>query len=157
MTYNKRAKNSRQRGSWTHGWGAKKKHRGAGHRGGRGNAGTGKKGDAKKPRYWKDPDYFGKHGFVSIQPKYVNTINIAHLDMILDTLVKKGKATLTNGTYTIDLTKQGFTKLLGAGTTSKKININVSEASEKAAQKIQKSGGKLNLPAQPQKKQEAEA
>ena len=45
MTHNKRKKNSRQRGEWTHGWGAKKKHRGAGHRGGRGNAGSGKRGE----------------------------------------------------------------------------------------------------------------
>ena len=36
-----RKKNTRQRGSHTHGWGAKKKHRGAGNRGGRGNAGSG--------------------------------------------------------------------------------------------------------------------
>ena len=48
MVTNKRSKDTRQRGSNTHGWGAMKKHRGAGHRGGRGNAGTGKRGDAKK-------------------------------------------------------------------------------------------------------------
>ena len=50
---NKRSKNSRQRGSKTHGWGAMKKHRGAGHRGGRGAAGSGKRGDAKKPSIWR--------------------------------------------------------------------------------------------------------
>ena len=67
MTINKRKKNSRQRGSWTHGWGSKKKHRGAGHRGGKGNAGTGKKGDAKKPKIWKNKKYFGKYGLLQEQ------------------------------------------------------------------------------------------
>ena len=57
MTVNKRKKNSRQRGSHTHGWGAMKKHRGAGNRGGRGAAGSGKRADSKKPSIWTGP-YF---------------------------------------------------------------------------------------------------
>jgi len=40
MTVNKRKKMSRLRGSHTHGWGAKKKHRGKGNKGGAGMAGT---------------------------------------------------------------------------------------------------------------------
>ncbi len=42
-------KNKRQRGLSSHGWGHKKKHRGAGNRGGKGMAGTGKRADTKKP------------------------------------------------------------------------------------------------------------
>jgi large subunit ribosomal protein L15 len=88
MTHNKEKKTADKRGEWTHGWGAKKKHRGAGHRGGRGLAGSGKRGDAKKPRYWKDKKYFGKNGFSPINPNKINTIGLSHLDSIIDTLIK---------------------------------------------------------------------
>ena len=47
MTVNRRRKRVRQRGSKTHGWGAKKKHRGKGNRGGKGMAGSGKRADSK--------------------------------------------------------------------------------------------------------------
>lgn len=145
MTENKRKKNSRQRGSWTHGWGAKKKHRGAGHRGGRGLAGSGKRGDAKKTLYWENPNYFGKQGFVSVNGHDDVTINIAHLDVIVETLIKKGKATKTNGEVSINLGSMGITKLLGAGNTDKKLNITVDKASKSAEEKINKNGGKLTL------------
>ena len=68
MVVNKRKKNSRQRGSTTHGFGSKKKHRGHGSRGGSGLAGTGKRADAKKPSFWHDTEYFGGHGFVNNAP-----------------------------------------------------------------------------------------
>lgn len=143
MTDNKRKKNSRQRGSWTHGWGAKKKHRGAGHRGGRGLAGSGKRGDAKKTLYWDDPHYFGKRGFVSATAVDEKTINIAHLDVIADTLIKKGKATKGSGEIIINLGELGYTKLLGAGNTKRKFSITVEKASKMAVEKISKNGGKV--------------
>ena len=131
MTYNKRKKNSRQRGSWTHGWGAKKKHRGAGHRGGRGKAGTGKKGDAKKTMYWHEV-YFGKKGFVSITRKKVNAINLSQLEL----LGKESK---------INLQEKGYNKLLGAGKITKKLEVTVLNASEKAIKKIEAAGGKVHI------------
>ena len=146
MTHNKRSKNSRQRGEWTHGWGAKKKHRGAGHRGGRGLAGSGKRGDAKKPRYWKDTKYFGKNGFAPINGNKVSTIGISHLDSIIDTLIATGKATNNNGVITLNLKDIKCQKLLGNGHTNRKIEITVDEASTKAIEKIQKTGGKVILP-----------
>lgn len=145
MTHNKRAKNSRARGEWTHGWGAKKKHRGAGHRGGRGNAGTGKRGDAKKPRYWKDTKYFGKNGFTPINQKITNAIGISHLDSIIETLIKTGKATQNNDKITINLKDINHHKLLGNGHTNKKLNITTETASPKAIEKIQKAGGNVTL------------
>lgn len=145
MTHNKRSKNTRQRGSWTHGWGAKKKHRGAGSRGGRGLAGSGKRGDAKKTLYWKDANYFGKHGFVPVNAEKEITINIAHLDIIADTLLKKSKATKENGAISINLKELGYTKLLAAGNTKKKLNIIVNRASKNAEEKITKAGGTLTL------------
>lgn len=140
MTHNKRKKNSRQRGSWTHGWGAKKKHRGAGHRGGRGKAGTGKKGDAKKTMYWHEV-YFGKKGFVSITEKKVNTINLSQLE----SLGKESK---------INLQEKGYNKLLGAGKITKKIEVTVLSASEKAIQKIEAAGGKVHILKQEKQKKD---
>jgi len=137
MTHNKRKKNSRQRGSWTHGWGAKKKHRGAGHRGGRGRAGSGKKGDVKKPSYWKT-EKFGKVGFTSLRKK-VKAINLSQLQLLI------GKET------SFDLTKKGYDKLLGAGSILGRVELVVNSASAKAIQKVEKVGGKVILP----KKEEA--
>ena len=146
MTHNKRKKNSRQRGEWTHGWGAKKKHRGAGHRGGRGNAGSGKRGDAKKPSYWADAKYFGKNGFASINKKDINTIGLSHLDSMIDSLLEKGKASVKDGVVIINLIDIKCHKLLGNGHTSKKIEVTVDMASPKAVEKIQKAGGQVILP-----------
>lgn len=126
----KRKKNSRQRGTHTHGWGAKKKHRGAGHRGGRGKAGSGKRGDAKKPSFWGDTTYNNKKGFVSLRKAH-KAINISDLEKFEDTK--------------IDLSKQGYDKLLGMGSTSKKYDISVSFASESAIKKIQGTGGTVTL------------
>ncbi|MGV8162935.1 MAG: uL15 family ribosomal protein [Candidatus Nanoarchaeia archaeon] len=153
MTDNKRKKNSRQRGSWTHGWGAKKKHRGAGHRGGRGKAGSGKRGDAKKTLYWTDPNYFGKRGFVSANTNKEVTINLAHLDAVVDTLIKKGHASKEKEAISINLTKLGYTKLLGAGKIKKKLLLTINKASESALQKVQAAGGKVTL-LQTEEKQE---
>jgi len=112
MPINKRKKNSRQRGSHTHGWGAMKKHRGAGNRGGRGMAGTGKRGDAKKPRIWGDR-YFGKKGFKKKgSPLRVHPINLIDLELKKDNYVQESKAVKNDGVYVFDLHKLGFTKLL---------------------------------------------
>lgn len=148
MTHNIRKKNSRQRGEWTHGWGAKKKHRGAGHRGGRGLAGSGKRGDAKKPRYWTDKKYFGKNGFSSINPNVVSKIGISHLDSMVDTLLERGKAKLNNDVVSIDLKDINCRKLLGTGVASRKFEIKAEMASSRAVEKIQKAGGSVILPKQ---------
>lgn len=130
MTVNKRKKNSRQRGSMTHGWGAKKKHRGAGNRGGRGMAGSGKRADQRKPSLMKDKHYFGKHGFVNKQRKEARCINIEELQRF--------------GTDTINLTELGFDKLLSKGKATRKYSVTVSNATAKAKEKIKKAGGTIN-------------
>ena len=143
MVTNKRSKNTRQRGSNTHGWGAMKKHRGAGHRGGRGNAGTGKRGDAKKPRIWKNKKYFGKYGFTSKSRKDVKVINIAYIEEKLGKLVEKKLIEEKEGIFTIDLAKLGYTKLLGYGKPTKKYTVINGEASGSAVEKIQAAGGSV--------------
>ncbi len=143
MVIYKRKKNSRLRGSTTHGWGSMKKHRGAGNRGGRGNAGSGKRGDAKKPSYWANSKYFGKHGFKNKNAASFSATSIHYLETKLHSLVASGKIKESNGTYVVDLEGLGFSKLLSQGKATKKFRITVSHASEKAVEKIRSAGGEV--------------
>jgi large subunit ribosomal protein L15 len=148
----KRKKNARQRGGKTHGWGAMKKHRGAGNRGGRGNAGSGKRADQRKPSYWdnrkpmrsgqkRGQDYFGKKGFYSIQATESNAINVRELDRRIDSWVSEKKIQKTGDTYTIDLNSFSIDKLLGGGQITKKVKVNVAKASQQAVEKVAAAGG----------------
>lgn len=143
MTVNKRSKISRQRGSFTHGWGAKKKHRGAGHRGGRGNAGSGKRGDAKNPTYNKIKRYFIQYGFTSKSRALNLAINVGYIEAHLDAFIANGKVVEEKGVYKIDCNAFGVSKLLSKGTVTKKFEITVEAATEKAVAKVEAAGGKV--------------
>ena len=143
MTDSKRKKNSRQRGTHTHGWGSKKKHRGAGNRGGRGMAGTGKRGDAKKPSIWKKK-YLGKFGFKKKNIKIkIKHITIKTVEQLIDKWVQLKLAEEKNGVISVDLQKVGYNKLLSNGKVSKKLKISVPYASAKAIEKIKSAGGEI--------------
>lgn len=143
---NKRKKSSRLHGSHTHGWGAKKKHRGAGHRGGRGKSGTGKKAHQKMPSVWKDHP-FGKKGFVS--PTSVNrkvtAVNIEYLDLHINTWLASNQAKKEHGKISVDLTLLNIDKLLGKGQPQHSYKISVAAASENAVEKIKEKGGEVTL------------
>ncbi len=147
MVVYKTRKNRKMRGSKTHGWGAMKKHRGAGSRGGRGMAGTGKRGDAKKPSIWKNKKYFGKHGFT--RPKKITikikAINLKTIEQKLESLLSKKLIEKKNDSYVVDLKKLGFNKLLSTGKITKKFSIKCEYASKKAIDKIKKSGSNIIL------------
>ena len=134
----KRRKKTRLRGTHTHGWGAKKKHRGAGNRGGRGMAGTGKRADQKKTFILKTigNKYFGKTGF-KIPQKMKIDIKIINLDQL--NKIKKDN---------IDLKELGYNKLLGKGKITKKLIITVPYSSKKAIEKIEKAGGEVKTTAE---------
>lgn len=143
MTVNKRKKNTRQRGHKTHGWGAKKKHRGQGHRGGRGMAGTGKRADSKKPSIWKT-DYFGKHGFISKTPKIrINPVNIGFIEQHIGKFLSNGSVKKEDRLYFVDLEKIGYNKLLGDGRVSRKFRIKTPYASKTAVKKVKEAGGEV--------------
>ncbi len=158
MVVNKRSKGSRGRGSWTHGWGEKKKHRGAGSRGGKGMAGSGKRGDSKKPSVWKDRKYLSKQGFTSKSRTIPSKItNVGKLDQKLKVLAELKVIEEKNGVYEVDASKVGFTKILGAGKINSKINLTIDTASKTAIEKIEKAGGKVILPSLDEVKKEAPA
>lgn len=144
MTVNKRKKNTRKRGSKTHGWGAMKKHRGKGHQGGAGMAGSGKRADSKKPSIWKDKNYFGKHGFVSKTPKVkINPVNVGYIEQHIGKFVSSGLAKREQDFYSLELEKLGFNKLLGDGRVSMKLKITVPYASKNAVEKVKEAGGEV--------------
>lgn len=145
MTVYKRRKNIRQRGSHTHGWGAKKKHRGAGNRGGRGLAGTGKRADHKKQWAFKifGTGYFGKRGFISKSRKRINATTIAYIEKKLNKLLDKKIAVQEKDVITIDFKKTKFNKLLSTGNPTHKYNIIIPYFSSKAKEKIEQVGGSV--------------
>ena len=144
MTVNRRKKNVRQRGHKTHGWGAKKKHRGKGHQGGAGMAGTGKRADSKKPSIWKDKDYFGKHGFVSKTPKIkISPVNVSYIEQHINKFISANLVKKENGIYSVELEKLGYNKLLGEGKVSAKFKIKVPYASKSAVEKVKEAGGDI--------------
>ena len=131
----KRKKIKRQRGSKTHGWGAMKKHRGAGNRGGRGMAGSGKRADHMKSWIIKKyglENYFGKHGFKRPQNvlKKIRTINVGDVNFNKEE---------------VNLEEEGYEKLLGKGKPKRKYHIKVKYCSHKAKEKIERIGGTVFL------------
>ncbi len=134
MRIKKTKKAKKQRGNTTHGWGARKKHKGSGHRGGFGMAGTGKRADHKKTWINKKygNKYFGKQGITSkkTEKKRVKFINVGDIE-------KK----FNSGE--INLSKY---RILGNGEISKKFIIKAKAFTKGAKEKIEKAGGEIILP-----------
>jgi len=128
MTIRFRKKLRKQRGTQTHGYGSKKKHRGGGSQGGRGFSGMHKHKFSLTTSYAKD--HYGYTGFFSLRKKD-KTINI-------DEIIK-----LAENNNEIDLTKLGYSKLLSRGKITRAITIKVKKYSQKAKEKIEKAGGKI--------------
>ncbi|MBP1662365.1 MAG: ribosomal protein [Thermoplasmatales archaeon] len=127
-----RTKTKKFRGSMTHGKG-KKGGRGSGLRGGRGNAGLHKHRHMYMLKYM--PDHFGVHGFkrdLSLV-KEIRIINVGQLDEKF------------HGKKEIDLSKEGFDKLLGGGLVEHGYKIKVKSASQKAIDKISEHGGEVKI------------
>jgi len=136
----KRKKNTRQRGSHTHGWGAMKKHRGSGNRGGFGMAGSGKRADQKKPSLWKAP-YFGKFGFIKKNKTKVVPITLRYFEENAEKFVKQGKISKEGDIYVIDVKNFGYNKVIGNFKLTKKLKIKSPAFSKGALEDIEKAGG----------------
>ena len=148
MSINKRTKRSRQRGSHTHGWGAKKKHRGAGNRGGRGMAGTGKRADQKKPTIMNlyGNEYFGKRGFKRPKKivKKIKPVNVSDLCKKLDYYASRNLIKKDDNKYIINLKDLGYNKLLGTGKVTTQLDIKAPSFSQRAKKKVEDAGGSLS-------------
>jgi large subunit ribosomal protein L15 len=140
---------TKMRGSRTHGYGAGKKHRGAGHRGGRGNAGWGGKyKDTKQPSLIKQvhlhymPKKYRKPMRPPIRTEY-EPINIEYLEYYYDKLKESGFIKEENDYSVINLKDLGFNKLLSRGEPKRKWKIITKFVSEKAKEKIENAGGEV--------------
>lgn len=142
---NKRKKNTRQRGYTTHGWGNRKRHRGAGNRGGRGMAGTGKRGKTRKQSILTIKNYFGKHGFKTKRRYFITSTNIQYLEDKVDYLLQNNKATEKDGFVVVDLADIGVDKLLSKGKPTRKYKITCFTASKGAIDAIKEAGGEVNF------------
>src|SRR3990167_4778438 len=128
MKIKKTKKAKRQRGNTTHGWGARKKHKGKGHKGGKGMAGTGKRADHKKTLVNKlyGNKYFGKQGITSrkTEKKKNKVINLKDIEKNIVSLTKKyGKGK--------ELVLKDY-KVLGEGELSIALKIKAKSFSESA-------------------------
>lgn len=142
MTVNRRKKDVKFRGSHTHGWGSKKKHRGSGNRGGKGMAGTGKRADTRKPSIWQG-EYFGKHGLTHRGAIRHKVVNIEFLDQNIEKLVKLDFAKQQNDVFVVNIADLGFDKLLGRGRVTRKLMVTADSASSRAVQAVKEAGGEV--------------
>ncbi|MBI3190414.1 uL15 family ribosomal protein [archaeon] len=129
MTVRFKQKVRKWRGRTSHGWGAKKKHRGGGSQGGRGFAGL------HKHKYTKittsgSMDYFGFKGFTSLK-KRAKALNVGDLRDVCD------------GKEDVNLTALGYGKLLSRGKADKAYIVKVKSFSKSAKKKIEEAGGKI--------------
>ncbi len=136
------------RGSHTHGWGCKKKHRGGGSKGGKGMAGTGKRKNTKWTWVIKyAPDHLGKRGFH--RPKAVqytpNVINLSDIDENLQLFLDAGIAYEEGGKVVIDTTQLGVDKVLGTGRLTKPLVVKAYYVTPKAEEKIKAISGEVLL------------
>ena len=132
----KRKKNIKMRGSKTHGYGAKKRHRGSGSKGGVGMAGGFKNKKTWIFRY--DRGHLGKQkGFKSIRQKKIKpsykSINLRDLQKL---------AEKNNISGSIELANFNYGKVLSAGELKKPLEVKAKYFSAEAEEKIKKSGGK---------------
>ncbi|MBI4153064.1 uL15 family ribosomal protein [Candidatus Woesearchaeota archaeon] len=145
MVVRKQKKSKRMRGRAWHGWGSKKKHRGAGNRSGRGNAGRGKRSGHKKPSFLKRMEFLGHKGFTvhgALQEKReARAVNVEFIQQHLDEFVREGKVEKRNDEYIIDAEKMGWQKILGSGQVREKLHITARVFSKKAKEKIEKAKG----------------
>jgi large subunit ribosomal protein L15 len=148
MVVRRRKKTTKYHSHVSHGGGSRKKRRGAGSRGGRGNAGSGKRASHKVAGSSRK---LGSKGFTRI--RNTNKINATNIGVFtlehVEKLVVTKKAVKDGDTYSINLGMLGYTKLLGTGTTTLKLNITVTQCSASAAQKIQAAGGKVITATEP--------
>jgi large subunit ribosomal protein L15 len=146
MKIHKRNKRSRIRGERRCGYGFGKKHRGKGSKGGKGMAGTGKRAAQKRTYIDKYmPEYFGRHGFKSLQQikkEKQKIINLSEIQENLAKFIADGKAKKT--AEGIEVNFEDY-KILADGEVKDKLIIKAKSASLKAMQKVEKAGGKILL------------
>jgi len=98
------------------------------------------------------PNYFGKKGFRRPNQSKAEVISLRGLSQLAEKLKQAGEATYTEDRLLVDLTKLGYTRLIGSGRVDSKLFV-VSEAWTKGSeQKIAEAGGTIVRPSQLQER-----
>jgi large subunit ribosomal protein L15 len=125
-----KGKKNKLRGSMTHGWGSKKKHRGAGSRGGVGRAGITKH---MRLHFKKKGIEVGARGYKSMKQKglrkRVKSINLRDLQKLAD------------GNKEIILLEFGYDKVIGTGELKAPLRVIAKGFSARAVEKIEAAKG----------------
>lgn len=156
-------KNQKNMGRRTHGYGNCQGHRKTGHKGGHGLTNHWKKTkksylvnlrkagypDVGQGKNRENPWIIGKHGFQRpAQVKRltaIKAINIGSVNTMVDKWVEQKLAEKSGNSYTVDLAKVGYNKLLARGSVNKKLNIKVYKASNYAVEEIENAGGQVTV------------
>ncbi len=145
MVVRREKKRKYYRGSRTYGWGRVGQHRRRGRKAGRGRVGYHKHKWTWTVKYALD--MFGKHGFTrppEMVPEH-RWINLGELDELIPVLQSKGLVDTVEGKISVDLTKLGYTKLLGRGRVTQALLIKTMYASKTAIEKVEEVGGKVEV------------
>ena len=88
--------------------------------------------------------YEGKKGFTPVSAKkgFGQTLNLWQLSEMVDKLVAEKKAQSAGEKILVDLRQLGYEKVLGSGSVSRAIQVNV-KCSETAAKKLKDAGGEI--------------
>ena len=125
------------RGSRTHGWGQVGQHRASGHKGGLGISGMLKHHFSSMLK--EDPDHFGHD---STHPPHPNvTKKWASVRDLDDLFAKFGKK--EGEKKVIDLSGNGFDKLLGGGKISNAYTVKIKQSTSSAQEKVKQAGGEV--------------
>ncbi len=134
----KEKKVRKMRGSHTHGWGAKKKHRGKGSKGGKGFSGKNKHKKTWFIHYHPEAmTHEGHKGFVAKNVMVTKAINVSEVQELFE----RSKAADNK----IDVTAHGYNKVLGNGKIMKPLTVIAPKFSKNAKKKIEDAGGQANV------------
>lgn len=138
----KEKKVRKMRGSHTHGYGAKKKHRGKGSKGGKGFSGKNKHKKTWFIHYRpEEMTHEGHKGFTSKSRNVMESLNVNDVEKLFEDLTKSGKITGNK----LNICDYGFGKVLGAGRITKPLIVEALKFSKNAKKKIEDAGGQANV------------
>ena len=125
------------RGSRNHGWGQVGQHRASGHKGGLGISGQMKHHYSSMLK--EDPGHFGHD---STHPPHPNvTKKWASVRDLDDLFAKFGKK--EGEKKVIDLSANGYDKLLGGGKISNAYTVKIKQSTASAQEKVKQAGGEV--------------
>ncbi|MEM0031611.1 MAG: uL15 family ribosomal protein [Desulfurococcaceae archaeon] len=131
----------------TMGWGRIGQHRKSGSRGGFGAVGFHKHKWSWLIKY--APNWYGKHGFVSVQQvkkyRYIRVINVGELNELAKDLIAKNNAVKEGNLILLNTVELGYDKVLGEGEVTLPLKIIARSISESARRKIEEAGGVVVL------------